>query len=470
MVRKGIRRQKSALAFLIAWCGAAQANGGSATDEQRPSKRQEVVFEVFPGPRPEDASDHLRPLEDQLERAGWAATPSQVASVLGARRPRSGRTDPTMTVAKIRDKLTEAQRRTTGKDYDYQVALELYEQGFRWALENQALVGTDLNAPRWLTDAYVGYAKVLMRTERTQEARKWLRRQSISFPDVPVTDDAHGPWAAGEAQAVRQELDAEPHGTLLVAVDHADTNVFFNFAGRGRGGTFYVSGNAVADDYEVLIQVGATALRYVVSIDPSTNEHAELRINWALDAAMAVTDDYVAIAHASGDIGVMVAKKLPGLRITLLSIVEQKNARGIVATSHRAGDGKEVARCVAKVGSPGARALKDCLVERMYQEGVYRKIPTTRLATTTANTPRYRSSAVHAWIALGSAAATMYFGGLDSRDGRLGMGIAIGIGAASLAYMTYRGLDDAWRRRATRPALGVGVGKGGGMLTIEAGF
>lgn len=451
-----------------------------------------VVFESYEGPRPVHGA--VRPIETLLrglESDGWAALPGTIVRVVGDRLPRRGRTDPAMTVAKIRGKFSTAVRHTTGKGFDFKRAIALYEEGFRWVRENPAVVVADFDARNWLTDAYVGYATALLGDKRLDDAKRALRTQAISFWDTPITADRYGPEAAAPYQIVRREIEASPHGSLLVTVvDRVDAYVSINHVGRGRGSSF--EANVVAGDYEVLVQVEGTALRYTFRADPAINQHAELRVHWDVDARLVVGEQWIGIERAPTDVVPALVHALPGYSVVTVSIVERHDRRWLVATRYAAGTGRQVEPCVAEIGTQAETAIRPCILggARVFKD-VYTAIPSrpgSRDASSEASLPARWPM----WIAFGSSVAAIGAGAVFAtmheecltidlsapdacgkrRDTLLPAVVSFGIGAASFAFMSYAYVRyaNAVERQHSRPALGLGVGPGGAMVTLSGAF
>ncbi len=458
-------------------------------DDGRPSV---VVFEAYEGARPVDASVHrVEALLRGLESDGWAALPGTVVRVVGDRLPRPGRTDPAMTVAKIRGKFSAAVRHTTGKGFDFKRAIALYEEGFRWVRENTAVVVADFDARNWLTDAYVGYATALLGEKRFDDAKRALRTQAISFWDTPITADRYGPEASASYQLVRREIEASPRGSLLVTVvDRADAYVSINNVGRGRGSSF--EANVVAGDYEVLVQVEGAALRYTFHADPAITQHAELRVHWNVDTRLVVGEQWIGIEHAPADVVPALVHALPHYSVVIVSIVDRHDRRWLVATRYAAGSGRQLESCVAEIGTRAETAIRPCILggARLFKD-VYTAIPSragARAESSEASLPARWPM----WIAFGGSVAAIGAGTVFAtmhdecltidlaapdacgkrRDTLHPAVVSLGIGAASFAFMTYAYIRyaNAVERQHQRPALGLGVGPGGGMVTLSGAF
>lgn len=484
-------RHRGAIGMLVALLCAsrlATAQPSSSRFESSEPEFAEVVFEVYEGARAADASTHIMPLLKSLRENGRATLPDEVKRAASGRLPVTGRADSSITVAKIRAKFDAAQRKTTGKGFNHKEAIALYQEGFRWVEQNMATVVADLDASRWLTDAYVGYATALTGENRGEDAKEAYREQIRSFSDLPITSDGYGPEAAARYAAMRKEVDAAPHGTLLVAVNRPDAFVAIKNVGRGRGGN--LQANVVAGTYPVLVQVGGTALAYFIRTDPAKSQHAELRIDWDLDSKIRVSDRWVGVEDAKDDIASGLAKKVPNSGVLLISIVERNETSWLVATRHQRGDGTRLRRCVAELGSEAERSMKGCIVDGIYSQGIFRDIP----STTTDSPPSGQVAApspLRSWLGLGGTIGAVAVGSyflsvngecirnpsspapcIERRDARLQAGLTLGVGVAALVYTTYSYIRyaNAVRRASTSPAIGLTVAPGSGALTFSGAF
>lgn len=459
------------------------ANGGTARRESR----ADVVFEVQEATCPRVPNEYIRAVFNRLKESGRAVAPSMVKNVAEGRIPLPSQTDPAMTAAKIRAKFKEAKRKAIGKGWNFDEAIKLYEEGFRWAAENQAVVVNELDAPTWMTEAFVGYATTLVQANRVDDAKAAYKKQMISFPDLPVTSNRHGPDAAQLYESVRKDVDAEPRGTLLVTVNRPDANIFINYVGRGRGGNFQA--NVVEGTYEVLVEVGDKSLRYVVPTDPSKTKHAELRIDWDLDSRLVVGDSSVCVEHVANqrEIVAGLQRKLPGRNLVLASRTTSDGIRWLRVEKYEPADTVPSRPCIMPEGDNVGRKLADC-IDGQNVPGVLASIPVRLDATTreSAGSPSQFRHWLGFGIAAGSVGAGIYFASIDGtcmredaslpggcaeeRDARLETGISLGVGAVSLAYAIYAYNRYGNAVRSYRPTVGVSAARGGGFVTIAGGF
>jgi hypothetical protein len=490
-VARGIRQRTSlALIALISMAPVgARANDAATTRSGAGTPRAtELVFEVHAGACPRFPNEYVVEVLRQLGETGRVAFSSDLRNVPGSQIPLPSQGDPTMTASRIRAKFKEAKRRATGKNWNFEQAIALYKVGFRWAEENQAVVVKELDAPTWMTEAYVGYATALTRAKQLNDAKEAYKQQIISFPDLPVTSNRHGPDAAELYEAVRKEVDAAPHGTLLVTINRPDANIFINYVGRGRGGNFQA--NVVAGTYEVLVEVGDRSLRYVVPTDPATTKNAELRIDWDVDSRIVVGTVSACIEHVPNprDILPGLQRKLPGRGFVLASLEVSEGVRWLRVERYQPLSKAPSPACVVKEGDGVDRKVMDCF-DGKDVPGVFASVPVP-WAPAAPREPSDRPSQLRPLLGLATAAgsigAALYFSSIhgdctredasspdgcaETRDTRLGMGLALGVGAVSLGYAVYAYSRYARAVRSNGATIGVSTARGGGILTVSGGF
>ncbi|MCW5801787.1 MAG: hypothetical protein KIT31_05325 [Deltaproteobacteria bacterium] len=473
MAGSSIRRWE---ALVVVACVAARpASADSVT----------VVFESYDGSRPSAlAQKHVAPLLAKLEesdRAGkWRASPASVLSAVGGRLPRNGNTDPTMTVPKIRAQFVKANSEATGLGYDLAKAVASYELGFRWVRENPALVITDYEARKWLTEAYVGYVAALDGDGHEDKAKRAAEAQVLSFPELVVSPQGVGPTAARPFDRARHELERAQKGLFLISIaDRVDASVAINYVPRGRGSSFQI--NAVRRPYDVLVQVGNIARRYEYQPEPTRQPHDELRIEWELDSRLEVSEHWVGLERATPNAVHHLTQKLIGHNVATISLVDRGGRRWLVGTRYAAGSSHVLTRCVAEVGTPAETAMAPCLLGGVrLDDAVYSEIPA----------PPHRSGIPAQWPMwmafggmLGSTAAGMYFvsehavcGENCTRRTMIPSAVSVTASASLLVLTTYLYLrrDGALARaRASRRGLAFDLGAtpdGGGIMTFTKVF
>lgn len=477
-------RRIVAIASLI--LGASYAGAETRTD------RAEPVFEVYDGKRTSDAATVVVPVLRELMRRGQATDLAAIERATDGRLPRDGASNPNVSAAQIRARFDAAHRKVVGstsEKYDYKEAVKLYEEAFRLAYDNPATVVSAADAAQWLTKAYVSYAFALKREGKPEAAREAMREQIRSFADLPVDSDVYGPDAYELYKQTRKELDAAPHGTLLVSVNRADAVVTIDEVGRGRGAS--LEANVVAATYRVLVQVGAVSRRYLVKIDPARLQHAELRIDWDVDSRITATEQWAGIegsaALSQSQIDSL-ATWSPTQSATTVSVAMKERTRWIVARRIGSTDLRTCVTSADDLNKERVSALVDCVVSGSYSTDVFSEIPTVAVAAEPRSSVR---PLWPAWAALGGTVAAFgvgtYFASIDGRCTQLGdppsgaprpclahdetkvqAGIGLGLGLGGLAFMAYwytKYLDDP---RA--PLVGVNVGHSSGVVTLTGAF
>lgn len=482
MVRAAIRPTVLALSAAISLAPVSSRAEDGTKERAEHEAANDVVFEVRRDACTRLPNDYVRAVLSQLMRSGRAVDISALREMASGPIPQPSQTDPSMTAARIRAKFKEAERKATGKNWNFEQAITLYEEGLRWAEENQLVVVKELDAPNWMTEAFVGYSTALTRANKNP--KDVYKRQIISFPDLPVTSSRHGPDAAALYEAARKELDASAHGTLLVTVNRPDANIFINYVGRGRGGNFQA--NVVAGKYEVLVEVGDKSLRYVVPTDPATNKHAELRIDWDLDSRMVVGESFVCIEHVANDRGLVrgLGRKFPGHGVVLASRQTSDGIEWIRAEKYEPGDTAPARRCVAPEGDNVGRKLTDC-IDGQNVPGVLFAMPTKLTTQEQAAPPSRLKPWLGLGITVGAIGAGIYFSSVNGtcisddptmpgcdneRDARLETGISLAVGAGAFVYMLYAYKRYGAAVRSYRPTVGASATPGGGLVTLSGGF
>jgi len=341
----------------------------------RPSQvHATTLFEVYPSERPDDADRVMGLVRRALTQT--LVDPVVVMQVHETELPLPGVTDPSVTVAKIRETFEGAftlwAKRQQNADEALKAALEGYQRGFQLVRENQATVVRDSTLAQWLTEAYAGYAMAYVRANDRDSARYQMGEQMRAFSsEQRVTTKDNGPDAVTLYEEVLKEEEAKPRGTVLVTVNNASARIYIHGVARGRGGT--LTAKLTAGQYPVLISVGNIARRYLVPHDPAKSANTELNVEWTIDSHFFASPRWIGfenITHTTA--ATALARWLTTDSFELVSIVAKGDTRFLVGTAHALGSVKERVRCETSVEGVEAR-IDDfvvCLKTGRHTEGV----------------------------------------------------------------------------------------------------
>jgi len=297
-----------------------------------------IALEVTTGPRPTDAAELLRPAYDELARHGFTVGPALVREVERSISRGAGQLTASQTL--------EAQR-WVGKAYE-SLAEGAYEAAASAALRALALYDSapgQLAREPALRDqqyrALIIASRAYEVLGRSEDSFRYMSTAIRSFPDRHVSAAEFDPRVNALFRRVKAELEKQGTGSLEIEVD--DPAVVIFLAGRFVGtGTAKVS-PLYRGVFEVFVAKATSAGRvHTVRVDPG--ETARLSISWAIDGALRLGPDHVALelpADATPRQELALAAKLGrdlGARtVVILGIRQLDDRRAVVGYSIETG-------------------------------------------------------------------------------------------------------------------------------------
>ncbi|MCC6993869.1 MAG: hypothetical protein IT370_04495 [Deltaproteobacteria bacterium] len=180
--------------------------------------------------------------------------------------------------------------------------------------------------------AHVGLMLARSRLGRADDANSVAADYLRDFPDRELSRRQYGPEPIDFLRRVREALDARPKSSLHVVVDDLTAVIFVNERYIGVGDVHVA--DLYAGEYRVFVQRGSAQGRvHLVSLAAGQNQ--ELRIKWALDAALRtgaapalLTGSVQAGLAAAADLGVLLGAR----QVALIGVREIEGRRALVGT------------------------------------------------------------------------------------------------------------------------------------------
>ena len=180
--------------------------------------------------------------------------------------------------------------------------------------------------------AHVGLMLARSRLGRADDANTIAADYLRDFPDRELSRRQYGPEPIEFLRRVREGLDARPKAALHVVVDDLTAVVFVNERYIGVGDVQL--SDLYAGEYRVFVQRGTTPGRvHVVTI--AAGQSHDLRVNWALDAALRTGASPALLAGTpqagvavAADVGVLLGAR----QVALIGVREIEGRRALVGT------------------------------------------------------------------------------------------------------------------------------------------
>jgi hypothetical protein len=288
---------RHALIGVIAVAVTAGTGAAHAGPDQQPAAPgaaalPPIVLEAHVGDRTPEAIAALRPVLDELEQRGCAASIDSIDKTLGGEAPRPGILDVGTTWANIAQEIEIGVAFfEDGKFKDADGALSSAVRHFK---RNPSLVALDTNE-KALINAFVHLAMSQDRLKRTAEARATmveLQRMSSTPPDRIE----YGPRALELYASSQPPAQARGRGILTITVSEPNAMIFVDNRYRGLG--HMSMADVMPGPHTLLVQVpGTEGRQYGLIVRP--NETAELRIDWQTDSRLHLARPWAGLRYSS---------------------------------------------------------------------------------------------------------------------------------------------------------------------------
>jgi hypothetical protein len=413
--RRPLRRCVGAGVLALAGAVAVPVARGAPVRAPRPI----WVLEAHVGERPADAAALLAPLLGELEARGFAVGPAAVTARLGGRAPRPGLLDPGRTAAEIAQLAdTGFEAYTRGRFADAEAVLR---RAITEVHRNPALLVLDTSNLNVTFKILVGLALSQAKRGDARASDETMAELIRAFGLQPIRRTDYGPEAEQRYRAVLRQVQAAARGSLTIAVDHEQAVIFVDGQIRGVGAAELR--DLVPGRYRVYVQVPATPGRHY-ELDVAPNAHAELRVDWELDAALWIGDGWVGWRFATeADL-----RRLPELAarrarawgdaawVAVVGVARHDGALRAIGALYDARGGlvREGEVALATGAAPRLRALARFLDEGVADGGVAVIAPARR-AVALAAEPEARARAgmpVAPPLLIGAGAAALVAGGV----------------------------------------------------------
>lgn len=258
----------------------------------------QVGIEAYPKKRPSEVTPTVERYSRYLQHYGVVAgaQPTKTTMASHAKLATPAVVDPTLTFLRLVERIDSgATMFLRGEKNQVPAAKAQLESVIADAHANPGVVISDESARDEMTRAYVHLALCRERLKDRPGALAALAEQARSFPELPVTRGKFGTEALGLYTEMQKELASQRTGLLEIKVDNPAAQIFVNEFARGERGTFREQRKP--GDYRVVIQVGAKSLRFNLPV--RSGEHTELVVDWALEMALTVSDEWVGLTLTS---------------------------------------------------------------------------------------------------------------------------------------------------------------------------
>lgn len=270
------------------------ASGSAITAPVRRAPRPIIVLESHVGHRPPDVEAITEPLLDELEAHGMLARPASVLSRVGGRAPRPGTLDNRRTAAEIIQPAdTGYAAYTRGRFADAEAMLKV---ALAQIHRNPALLVLDTNNLDATFKILVALALSQAKRGDTGAAVATMLELIRTFRSQAITRADYGPDAEQFYRAVWKQAQAMGRGQLAITVEADHGVVFVNGQIRGLGKA--VLPDLIPGVYRVFVQVPGTSGRQY-EVEVHANELTELHVEWALDSALWMTDQWLGLVFAT---------------------------------------------------------------------------------------------------------------------------------------------------------------------------
>lgn len=254
--------------------------------------RAQLAIESYENARPTTTGPIVERVRRALGGHGIDASPQQVKLAI-RNVGRRGATDPQFTHAKLADRIDRsADMLLVGTDLP---AVQRHCESVLADAYANATIVMAASERELMTRAYVQLAQSRLAQGNRRGALAALAEQARSYPEIAVTAATFGPDMAQLFTEMRATEAKKPLGELVVDVNRADAELIINEGIRGADGRF--NGQVAAGRYRVLVRVGAKSMHYEVDVE--SGKTARLELDWNLESALVVSDDWVGVTLTS---------------------------------------------------------------------------------------------------------------------------------------------------------------------------
>jgi hypothetical protein len=440
----------------------------------------EVAIEVYEGARPDEAAAIMPIVLAELGTQGTVADPRFVKTALRYP-PRPAALDPTVTSAGLADELELGVKAYLRAEYEG--AIVKLNAALARAYANPGVVVAAESTRTAMARALVGLALSYGNAGRTAEAVETMTAY-IRSTNEPVQRRMLGPPGEQLYHQVRKSLEKAKRGSLLVNVSAPDAQIFVNALRQDYGRL--IATDLLPGDYHVIVLAGQLSRRYAVTVRPEIA--TTLDIDWALDSALQISDQWVgltlAIGESAPDYVGRVARRMGNQRtLIVLGLRRERDHLALVGTRY----GDALSGYVARAGEvhvvhagdePKLRALARFLADGAPSPDVF--VVGQRTPSRPLRWPAIPAGAA-AVTGLGLGAYLLYIDGQPSCGGEIPPGECErthGTKVSGVLVMTggaLAGVAAVWflsRRPARRvPATAfLGVSRSGAVATLGWSF
>ena len=304
-----------------------------------------VVFEVYGGSRPADATTLLAPVLEELRALGYAADPTALETRIEAGVSRTG--DVLASAAFVEAIELVSRGYESWINGDFQTAVRDLTAGLAMFREKPATIAMRPKHRDSVFKALVGLSLAHARLGHSEEATTAMAELLRSFPDMEISRTEYGPEPREMYRKVKAELDERGRGTLRIVPDDDTVLVFVNerYAGTGE--------QAIEDlypgRYRVFTRRGKTPGR-VHSVEIAPGSEHTVSVAWGRDSCLRSQSDYLgfeleneAARNANeAEYATTLASAMNASGVVTLGIRDYRGRRSIVGTVYNLDTGKPV--------------------------------------------------------------------------------------------------------------------------------